>query len=393
MFEALVQSLHLFGVDNPEEIGEDYSRTKERVFCHVLQKERYLALREQFSLPVSYLPHPLLFAESSIKKATPPLCLVLRKRTQLEPKEITALARAQGYRVATIDDAQLGVREKRRAYREAAVVIACSLADEWSEVLLCASKTPFLISNIKSKIAFDYLSSSGVAEKVLDFSPAGLRSLIINHALFCANASRALEQLLNLVSWKVHTPTSYNTKGYALIDANKLTGEAVLTPWVAVITDPSILERDELKASRVLCAGVVTATGNKYKGWPACATLTSSLFKSWSGQILMVCSDGTCVRYNLQTKRGTQTAFSFEANEILILEVFDRELAEQAIRLGVPFVSAPSEALPSSLLDYEGICNVKFLPVEVQRLLTPQFVAKIATQTFTVRNALLLAEI
>lgn len=393
MFEALIESLRLFGVIEAQEIGEDYSRTKERVFCHVTEAKRYLALREQFALPVSYLPHPFLFAESSIRKASPPLCLVLRKRNEPEPKHITRAARAQGYRVATIDDAQLGLREKRRAYKEAAVVIACSFSSEWSEVLLCAAKTPFLAAHLTSKIALDYLRLSGVTEKVLDFSTEGLRSLVTNHDLFRANATYSLTQLRNLLSWKVHTPTTYTKNGYALVTL-PLEGRVVLTPWVALLSDESHLEREELQVSRLFCAGIVVRQQLSRSDWPfKVVPEPDAIFKNWTGQILMICADGTCVRYNLQTKRGTRSELSLEPNEILVLEVFNWELIKQAVILGMPFLSAPTDSLPDFLDGYEGIQEVNFLPREIEMLLTPQFVAYIATQIFAIRNTLLAREI
>lgn len=393
MFEAVVESLRLFGVIEPQEIGEDYSRTKEHVFCHVTQESRYLALREQFALPVSYLPHPFLFAESSIRKASPPLCLVLRKRSEPEPKHITQVARARGYRVATIDDAQLGLREKRRAYREAAVVIACSFSSEWSEVLLCAAKTPFLAVHLTSEIALDYLRLSGVADKVLDFSAQGLHSLVANHELFCTNATYSLTQLRNLISWKVYTPTSYTKNGYALVTL-PLEGQAILTPWVALVEDETCLESAELQASRMFCASITVRQQSSRSDWP-CKVVpkANTIFKNWTGQILMVCADGTYVRYNLQTKRGTQCELSLEPNEILVLEVFDWELIKQAVSLGMPFLSAPTDSLPAFLSDYEGIQEIKFVPREIEKLLTPHFVARVATQIFAIRNALLAQEI
>lgn len=394
MFEATAEALHLFGITDHRELGEDYTLTETRVVCHVADQTRLLQLREQFQLPVIYLPHPLLFAESSIRKASPPLCLILRKRGDTDSTQMVRVAREKGYRVATIDDNKLGLREKRRAYREAAIVIAYSFSDVWSEVLLCASKTPFLAQKLENKISLDYLRLSGVTEKVLDFSPSGFSSLVSNHSLFCENAVKSLARLFNLYTWPEYVPTAYTASGYAFIEnVAQLQGQVILYPWIAYTTE-DILDKNELVASKLMCAGLIFPETPHRLDWPwSVSPRTETLFKTWSGEILMLCADGTCVRYNLQTKRGAAVQFELSANEVLIMEAFDLELSKKAISLGIPFVSAPNNSIPDFLFGYEGIQSVRFVPTEIQKLLTPHYTACIATQILAIRKALLLKDL
>lgn len=397
MFEAVTESLNIFGFNDFKEKGDDYTRTETQIICHVAEKERLLELRSKFDLPVIYRPHPFLFTESTIKKASPPLCLVLRGRDDAEPKEILRTARSKGYRIATIDDCSMKFRAKRRAYREAAVIIACSLESEWSEVLLCASKTPFICKQSTSKIARDYLRLSGLREKVSNFSPRGFNSLIHNYTLFVHTACFCIQRLFNIYSWKSVEIAHYTKNGYALIRSpSELDGKAILYPWVGVVDDASALDKPEFIASKLMCVGIVfnqiPETVADDWNWKV-VKREPSIFKTWSGQVLMACADSTCVRYNLQTKRGVQAELELEPNEILVLETFNYELIKEAIKRGVPFVSAPYDSMPDFLAGYKGIQTIRFMPVDVQKLLSPQFVIEIATQMMQLRKEIALKEL
>lgn len=316
---TMSRSDHVFVKDND----------KLSVLCHILDKKRMKELEVTYSRKVSFVPHPFFLLRSDISKSKEKICLLLIPKSAPiteDIREMYSFLAKKGYSIKRASADLLTPQKLIRAYKESEFVICCYSSDEFNQISLCGSGTPFVLYKCTENAVVDnFLFLANIKEaRMNDKSINIFKEIEHNKEMFTSLVKETIVRMDKFI--QLHSQS-------LLVDEEEVpeniffSGKAVLHPWKCRTNDINLLNCVHFVSSLPLCESVTTSNPELKRLLENLGVVVKfvNTEKPEKFTVTFLGTNGVVVHADLETLKGEVVSRSefrpekIKDNEVLIL--------------------------------------------------------------------------